>query len=149
MTHHNDRPIPTRIKQAEFELIMRHCKPEADRAVLTKWYELDLNALNGQYKLLPISTHYPGFLNRAKADEFEAAETGWYATFDNIQLSLRRAVDLVPAAEPIERSRYFDSVTHDETRHGFSDVRDIDDSSTSFFVVTRGTLMVVSSTPPS
>ena len=69
-------------------------------------YVLDENALNGQYKLLPISAHFPGFLDRSKPDEFKAAEQGWYSTFDNLQFSLRRAVDLVPEKMPIDRSRY-------------------------------------------
>jgi hypothetical protein len=91
--------------------------------VLTRWYQYDGNARNGQYKLLPISTHYPGFLDRSNEVEFKAAEIGWWGTFDDIQFSFRRAVSIIPDdVVNFEINPYFDSVTDDETRHGFSDV---------------------------
>lgn len=118
------RPLPTRVRESEFRIIIDHCPNADEKALLLKWYRLDLNALPATYKLLPISTHLPHFLDEDKGPKFKAAESEWYKTFDELQLYLRNAVELIPLGERrVKRSRYYDSVTDDETRHGLFDIK--------------------------
>ncbi len=59
------RPFPQYIEAQEFELFRKFLvENQKDVDTLDKWYKKDDNAIPSVYSLIPISTHFPNFVNK-------------------------------------------------------------------------------------
>jgi len=98
------RPLPAYVKAEEFETILETLEPR-DVEHIRKWYRRDDNALRPEYSLL--------------AREGEYRDKGvWEAEEAKLRAILQKGVEATPTIAPRERSKYFQSATHQEIEHG-------------------------------
>jgi hypothetical protein len=127
------RPLPARIEKKEFEAILAKVPdagPDSGRALLSRWYRLDENAVPAEYVLLPREVEVP---EGATADARKAAQTAEYEKWRDVvepglRAALLAAIDGLGWAESdSRRDKYVASATEQEIDRGALKVKDAAD----------------------
>jgi hypothetical protein len=79
------RPLPTRILEKEFELIIKILKDEPDDIrLLQTWYKLDSNSIPAVYVLQPVSSVFKNFTNKTEKALMEEDQNQWWKTMGRL-----------------------------------------------------------------
>jgi NACHT domain- and WD repeat-containing protein len=84
------RPLPTKIEEAEFRLILT-VSTNNDAKLLNQWYKLDSNNIPSLFCLQPVSSIFTNFTNKAHPRLMEEDQSQWWETMGKLNRAVRSA----------------------------------------------------------
>ncbi|XP_070558651.1 NACHT domain- and WD repeat-containing protein 1-like isoform X2 [Ptychodera flava] len=111
------RPLPPTIGSDDFELMFSSVIDEEERALMTRWYKEDNNAVPSAYTLLSISSIIANFGHPSNRILAEKAKAEWWRAYEKLSDVITKA-SLSCIKDSITAHKYISSLTEKEVESG-------------------------------